>query len=756
MLISLDTESTGLDWAHGAMPFLVTTCDDSGVIRYWEWDVDPLTRRPDVPEEDISQILELIDTADLIYLQNSKYDAHMLDTIGITLPWPKVRDTLIMGHLLASNHPHDLTSMCISYLGRDIEKYELAVKEAVQTCRAIVKKEYPTWRIAHEGAEGMPSVKESSKRDEDKPWKNDMWLPRVLAKAKGKVSIFRLHNVDVPNLVWLEAASRYANADSEHTLALGLEMESLIQQRGYWATYEHRLQLMRVDYEMEAYGVTTIGSYTESTIEDYERYVADAASELHCIASEYDHDLELAEGAAINDNMRDFFYGALHQTCSRCGYRKRIKHWNNEQGLEESTCPKCAKGKRKQAGVVWRLSEEYKPNLNLHVIAGKKSGNASLDKDVMQEYLTTLDEGPALDFIRLLASKRKHDTDLTYMRAYRRFWLPVPGAPGYFRIHPSINPCGTDHLRQSSNNPNLQNVGKQEMRCEECNGKGCNDCGGSGLKMLSARNCFGPAPDREWWSMDYNQIEKRIPAYECMEPALVELFEKPNAPPYWGSDHNLLASILFPDLYWAVAEIHPDKEGSFKKRYINEYKRTKNTNFAKQYGAGKRKVDATAGVSGAYELISRGMPRLAELQAHYLHMAEKTGWVYTLPSRAIDPTKGYPILAGKTDEGRVLSTTPFNYHVSGTACECKNVAMVRCSAQLAEWREEGFDAHMPLEIHDELLFDFPRGETWEENYPRAMVLRKIMKQSGEDLIPRIPTPVSVEYHTHTWAKGIAC
>ncbi len=36
-----------------------------------------------------------------------------------------------------------------------------------------------------------------------------------------------------------------------------------------------------------------------------------------------------------------------------------------------------------------------------------------------------------------------------------------------------------------------------------------------------------------------------------------------------------------------------------------------------------------------------------------------------------------------------------------------------------------------------------------------MVLRRLMEQGGADLVPSIPTPVSVKYHTHSWAEGVA-
>lgn len=754
MLISIDCEATGLDWVHGAKPFLVTTCSDSGEIKYWEWDVNPLTRQPQIPQEDLSDIAELLDAADLIYMQNSKYDAHMLATIGIDLPWHKVRDTLVMGHLLASNHPHDLTWMCKSYLDIDIEPYEIAMREVTRACRKIVKRDYPKWRIAEDGDPDMPSVKGSSNRDEDKPWKNDMWLSRTLAKELGKINSFRLLDIpDIPNKNWLDACSKYANADSEHTLTLGLEMERQIRERGYWVIYEHRLHLMRVACEMESYGVTAIGEYTESTIKAYAEHVAEEECELVSIAAGYGHNLELAAGASTNDNMREFFYGSIQQTCPCCGFVRRVKHWNGDTSQEYSLCPKCEKGSRKRTARIVRMTEQQNQNLELPIIYSKKSGNACLDKNVMHDYLTTTD-GDAYDFVKLLTDKRKHDTDLTYMRSYQRFWVPVPESLGYYRIHPSLNPCATDHLRWASNSPNLQNVGKQEDECEECDGEGCGMCNGTGKSRVSVRRCFGPAPGREWYTMDYESIENRLPPYECVlmygsgDEKMLEVFEKPNEPPYWGNLYLLNASVLYPDEFWPLA----NDKGRFKAECPKLYKKSKFFLLAKQYGCGRGKGDLLSGVRNSFSLVDQQFPQLARLQQHYLRQAESIGYVETIPDRTVDPTRGYPILASRTDDGRVLSTTPFNYHISGSACWAKNKALIRCSAKLAEWRAEGFDGHMALEIHDEILFDFPRGKSPEANRDRAIVLRGLMEESGRDF--GIPLPVSAEYHAVSWAEGI--
>ena len=721
MIISLDTETTGLDIAHGARPFLVTWCEKDCNPCFVEWDVDPMTRKPEIDQDDLAYIIELIDAADTIYLHNSKFDWRALDSIGVYLPWEKVRDTLPMSHLLASNGGHRLEQLCYDYLSRDIKKFEVSVKEVTRIARSIAKRDYPTWRIAADGGEGMPSVKDSSDREEDKPWKNDMWLPRALIKA-GCRQYIPEH--------WATVCSEYACGDSEHTLYLGLELEARIRAGGWWDIWDkHRRHLPRVACEMECYGLTARGDYTEATISEYQSHVAEAEAAVVSIAADHGHPLELGKGAALTDNMRDFFYGSQHVYCPRCKYRKRIKHWNDER-VTDNTCPKCAKQKRAPATV--RLHTESKPNLQLTPIVSAKTGRATLDGGAMKEYMQTLDEGDALRFIEILADKRMYDTALMYMEQYRRYWVPVANYPGYYRIHCSLNPCGTDHLRWASNSPNMQNVAGES-------------------KEISNRACFGPLPDREWWRMDYKSIESRLPAYEAGEPKMIEVFENPNSAPYWGNLYNLTASVLFPKEYWPHANI----EGEFRKVHPRLYKKCKFFVLAKNYGAGRRKGDLLSGIENSYDLVDNEFPLLATLQRKYLRDAERDGFVQTLPRRSVDPTRGYPILPSRTEDGRVLSTTPFNYHISGTACDCKNVALVWCSDLCAKWRSEGFDAHIALEVHDELLFDFPRGSDMQENQWRARELHALMVKSGEDLVPSIPTPISIEYHTETWGSGIA-
>lgn len=190
-MISIDFESTGLDLHHAAQPFLLTTCDEDGNQRFWEWDVHHLTREPDIPDGDVEEIIQFLTDQDGYVFHNAKFDLTALAKICPDLvrnwPWDRTADTLIAAHLLASNRPKDLTSLAVMWLGLDIQPYEDRLEEAVKECRRIVKSkaftaEHGEWLIAKEGLRGNPSIKGSSGRDEEKPWKNDAWLPRAYAK----------------------------------------------------------------------------------------------------------------------------------------------------------------------------------------------------------------------------------------------------------------------------------------------------------------------------------------------------------------------------------------------------------------------------------------------------------------------------------------------------------------------------------------------------------------------------------------------
>jgi len=370
----------------------------------------------------------------------------------------------------------------------------------------------------------------------------------------------------------------------------------------------------------------------------------------------------------------------------------------------------------------------------------EKTGKPSTDKDTLDHWSLTLPpDSTGKEFVDLLVGKRQMDTAVAYVDGYERFMRHVDGSWG--TIHPSLNPTGTDTLRWSSSNPNEQNISKKEK--------------------FNLRRCFGPAPGREWWSLDYQNLELRIPAFEADERELIEVFNRPNDPPYYGSYHLVVFDVLHPLMF---AEFGKKCKDMYESTW---YQWVKNGNFAVLYGCQERKANLTYRVTGAYRKIRHRFPRMAELADRMLAMADKEGQVWTLPDKSVDPDIGYPIMTERTEYGRVSPTIPLNYHVQSTAMWCTARAMVRCEEQLRKWREQEFDGHLALQVHDEIVFDFPKGADplldvdlsrpsgrklfRKSNLGKVDVLAKLMGLSGEGI--GVPTPVAIEFHDKNWAEG---
>jgi DNA polymerase I-like protein with 3'-5' exonuclease and polymerase domains len=736
-MIALDTETTGLDLRHGAAPFFVTVCDGDMNVRHWEWEVDPLTRRVLTRPEDVEEINELLFAggphgptgyvydedsgayededrdAGLIF-HNAKFDICAMERAGLwnladlESVWPCVRDTLLASHLLASNRPHDLTALAVQYLGVDIEPAEKELQKAVEECRRYCRSKLKNWMIYREGMSGFPTKTKHV-------WRNDLWLPRALAVELG-------HPEDHP---WHNVLRDYANTDSMVTVALWKEMRKLIVERKLLPIYRTRLKLLPVAYGMETYGVTAIVPNLDELTDDYEEVRFQAETKCVNLAASYGYELTLPKGG-VNNSLREFMFNVL----------------------------------------------------NLEQIKGHKAKTdaPTLDKKAMEHYSLTLPQkSRELLFIKTLLKKRARDTAISYMESYRRFALSFGDYKEYLLLHPNLNPTGTDTLRWSCNNPNEQNISKREEKCDRCKGKSpekesCAYCGGTGWEFRSLRYCFGPAPGREWYSLDARNIELRLPAYEAGETEMIALFEEEDAPPFFGSNHMLVFSILWPELWNAALKEHGPNDAWKACKKLPQYQWTKNGNFAVQYGAVDREdglgtADRAYHLPGAQSRIKARFKKMTKLNDWCIAFATKHGYIETMPDRTVDPARGYPLLCTRTQWGQILPTVPLNYHIQGTAMWWMGKAMIRVQAQLDEWnkglskeeiRQRGY--FVAMQVHDEMVFDFPkRGhpktDPKRSNLARVKVLQKLMEEGGNDI--GIPTPVSIEYNERNWSEGVA-
>jgi len=81
--------------------------------------------------------------------------------------------------------------------------------------------------------------------------------------------------------------------------------------------------------------------------------------------------------------------------------------------------------------------------------------------------------------------------------------------------------------------------------------------------------------------------------------------------------------------------------------------------------------------------------------------------------------------------------------------------MVKCHNQLKEWQAEGFDVYLIMQVHDELVFDFPRGKgsrPWLTNLEKVRHLAALMAEGGTNI--GVPTPVGIEYNGNNWSEGV--
>jgi DNA polymerase I-like protein with 3'-5' exonuclease and polymerase domains len=370
-------------------------------------------------------------------------------------------------------------------------------------------------------------------------------------------------------------------------------------------------------------------------------------------------------------------------------------------------------------------------------------GAPSLDKYALDDWVATLPQkSKERLFIQELRKFRKRQTGLSYLQSYQKFWLEkVLNQGESYVLYPSLNPTGTDTLRWSSQSPNAQQISKQDD--------------------VNLRYCFGPAPGREWWSLDAKNLELRIPAYEAEESEMIELFEREEEPPYYGSYHLLVFSILHPRDF--------EKYGAeCKSRFVaTKYQWVKNGNFAVQYGAVEQSgtADRAYHVPGAQKRIQGRFKRIARLNQYWIKYAEEHGYVETIPDKSVDPRRGYPLQCKRSKWGKILPTVPFNYHVQGTACWWMARAMVKVQSYLDRLNQKSSGGYyMNMQVHDEVVLDFPKGKVrtslssgedgvWCENLARVRKIARLMESCGDDI--GVKTPVGIEYHPDNWSEGVS-
>ena len=237
------------------------------------------------------------------------------------------------------------------------------------------------------------------------------------------------------------------------------------------------------------------------------------------------------------------------------------------------------------------------------------------------------------------------------------------------RIHTTYNQTGAATGRLSSNDPNLQNI---PIRTEL----------GRGI-----RRAFQAAEGYSLASLDYSQIELRVLAHMCAEPALVRAFSE-------GEDvHTVTAQEMF----------HTEQVTKEQRRYA------KMLNYAILYGVTEyglaQQLGAGFSISEAKELIrqyNERFPSVKEFTQSIVVEARSKGYTTTLLGRR----RHFPdIHASRINERRYAERQAMNAPIQGTAADMMKLAMLRARDALV-----GSPTRMLLNVHDELVFEVPHGD----------------------------------------------
>jgi DNA polymerase-1 len=338
--------------------------------------------------------------------------------------------------------------------------------------------------------------------------------------------------------------------------------------------------------------------------------------------------------------------------------------------------------------------------LGLRVVKRTKSG-PSTDAEVLE---TLADEHPLPKLI--LEYRQLTKLKSTYLDA-----LPTLINPKTQRIHTSFRQDVAATGRLSSSDPNLQNI---PIRTEE---------------GRAIRSAFLPGPPG--WRLvaaDYSQIELRVLAHFCEDPALLDAYHQ---------DQDIHARVAAEVFNVAESQVTSDMR-----------RVAKTINFGIIYGQSPYGLAKTLKISkeqAAQYILAyfARYPGVQRFMQETLAQCRRDGFVRTMLDRR-RPVTGIRDFAQLSIERKLVLTEPeriaVNTVIQGSAADLIKIAMLRTHRALADAKLE---AQMLLQIHDELLFETSPSDQGE----LIALVRKEMTGAAN-----LKVPIKVDVKTGTnWA-----
>ena len=258
------------------------------------------------------------------------------------------------------------------------------------------------------------------------------------------------------------------------------------------------------------------------------------------------------------------------------------------------------------------------------------------------------------------------------------------------RIRTTYNQAVTQTGRISSSEPNLQNIPVRDALGRELR-----------------RMFIAGSEDRILLDADYSQIELRVLAHIAKDETMIRAFRERE------DIHTVTAATVFGVPAFMVT---PEMR-----------RQAKAVNFGIVYGISDFSLAGDIGVSKkeAKAYIEQYLEQYSGVRAYMsgiVEQAKKDGYVTTLMGRRryLPELKSANFIQRSFGE-RVALNTP----IQGTAADIIKIAMVRVFQAL---RKEGLDAHLILQVHDELIIESSRADA-----ERAAALLQREMEGAADL-----------------------
>lgn len=319
-----------------------------------------------------------------------------------------------------------------------------------------------------------------------------------------------------------------------------------------------------------------------------------------------------------------------------------------------------------------------------------KKGAVAFDKEVLQDLN---DVHPLIPVIR-----RYRDTT-KLLKSYLYKYIDLTDSGGF--LHCSVNPLGARTGRMSISRPSMQNLPRSQH----------------------PRNAIVARPGHNLGLIDFDQIEMRLLAHFSQDPAMIEAIrygDEMTAAGHKGFDvHSMNARGIY--------NLGNDEAVPKHMRQI-----TKNSGFAKVYGAGLEQFCRTAGVP-----LAEGEAFLAQYDLTFPGVRAFQNHVGRVGAQRL-ATTGEPYVVtpmGRRNpsyKDKIYSLT--NYLIQSTAADVLKIKLV-------ELEHAGLTEHLILPVHDELIYDIPGDEAAAREY-----MHEVQKIVQERARFSVPLTADVEIH----------